>query len=313
MAAHFAVKSMTLILRDADTGGAPLSLAVERLRERGIEVTAEVASERVGAVSLAEKAAANAGEAGTKAIVAAGGDGTLNEVVNGAFQPAREYEFGVGVVPLGTANDFARQCRIPPEDPQEALEIIARGRVAWIDLGRMNDRLFVNNAIGGFIAEISSETSSVLKKMIGPAAYLVQGLANVNGLSARHMKITAPEREWEGDALLLIVANGGMSGSMAKISEFTRINDGLLDVCVLPDMPFSQALSVGDHVRRGGALSLAQDVIYFQTPWLEVQSKALQVNLDGQPFSGDSLRFDTVERCVPFFMPLNHENPAFIR
>jgi len=311
MAAEIAVDSITIVLRDEATGE-PLMAAVDNLRAKGIAVALEAASEHVGAVALAEKAAASARDQGTSAIVAAGGDGTLNEVINGAYRPNLNYTYGVGVVPLGTANDFARQCRIPLDDPQDALDAVARGRRAWIDLGRMNGRFFANIALGGFAAEVSSETSSTLKKMLGPSAYLVHGLASMGDLAPRHMKIMASGQHWEGNAFLVVVGNGGVSGGITQLSKCTLINDGKLDVCLLPDVPLQRLIAIGEWVMRGGELSAAEEVVYFQAEWLDIESESLQVNLDGQPFSGDKLHFDVVERCMPFFMPLEGEKPAFL-
>lgn len=312
MAAEIAVDSIAIILRDETTGGQPLDAAVENLRARGIDVTVEAASEGVGAIALAEKAAAHAVQRGTGAIVAAGGDGTLNEVLNGAYRPNLDYTYGVGVIPLGTANDFARQCRIPLDDAQDALDVVAGGRRAWIDLGRMNGRFYANVGLGGFVAEISSETSSTLKKILGPSAYLVHGMANLDNVSPRHMKITSPEQRWEGDAYLVVVGNGAVSGGITQLSKCALINDGKLDVCILPYVPLQRLVAIGDWVMRGAELSAAEDVVYFQTEWLDIESEKLQVNLDGQPFSGDRLHFDVVERCMPFFMPLSSEKPAFL-
>lgn len=111
---------------------------------------------------------------------------------------------------------------------------------------------------------------------------------------------------------LLAVGNGGVSGSIAKLSLATCINDGLLDIVIVPDVSLTQLMSIGDWVMRGGELDSAENVMAFHAPRLDVESEGLQINLDGQPFVGDSFHFGMVEGALPFFMPIEPK-PAFLR
>ena len=106
-------------------------------------------------------------------IIAAGGDGTLNEVINGIAEATNRPK--LGLIPMGTVNDFGRALLIP-NDIMEAVDTIIKGDLVPVDVGKMNNRYFINIAGGGKITEVSYEAPSKLKTMVGPLAYYIKGL-----------------------------------------------------------------------------------------------------------------------------------------
>ncbi len=155
---------------------------------------------------------AEAAQAGIDTIVAAGGDGTLHEVVNGMVAAATPTASALGVLPLGTANDFATACGIPAGDPLNALMLIAEGTPTPIDVGRLGDRVFINVASGGFGTQVTVGTPSEIKRVLGAAAYFLTGLRYVTDLQAQHAQVVAPEFSWEGAFYALAVGNGRRAG-----------------------------------------------------------------------------------------------------
>ena len=129
--------------------------------------------------------AADAADRGTDVVIACGGDGTLNEVVNGL--DGRDVP--LGVVPLGTANDFARQTGIP-EDADHAMDVILRRKPVRIDTASMNGRRFLNVSTGGVGAEATAETPADFKASLGPLAYAITAVRKLAGDdAARHAQL----------------------------------------------------------------------------------------------------------------------------
>src|SRR6476660_2232641 len=119
-------------------------------------------------------------------VIAAGGDGTINEVVNGLAE--QEYRPKLGIIPSGTTNDFARALHIP-RDIGAAVDIITNGELIPVDIGRINDKYFINIAGGGRITEITYEVPSKLKTMIGQLAYYLKGIEMLPSIKASNVRI----------------------------------------------------------------------------------------------------------------------------
>ena len=143
---------MRLIVNGKAASSPELRTAVNQLREKGHCLEVRVTWEGGDAARLAQEAQRD----NVEVVIAAGGDGTINEVVTGLMQSADEPNVAVGVVPFGTANDFAHGCGIPIGDPLAALELILSTKPTPIDVACCNDRYFLNVASGGFGAEVTA-------------------------------------------------------------------------------------------------------------------------------------------------------------
>jgi diacylglycerol kinase (ATP) len=152
---------------------------LDRLDIGGIEATCHATSGEGDATA----AAAEAVERGCyDLIIAAGGDGTLNEVINGMAEKPNLPP--LGVLPLGTTNDFARAMGIP-KNWEDSCDLILRQESRLIDLGKANDRYFINIAGGGRLTELTYEVPSRLKTMIGQLAYYLKGIEKMPACSRR--------------------------------------------------------------------------------------------------------------------------------
>src|SRR5690554_1968114 len=146
-------------------------------------------------------------------IISAGGDGTLNEVINGmAGKPERP---PLGIIPLGTTNDFARALGIP-KDYEAACEIIIAQEVDLIDVGKVNDRYFINIAGGGSMTELTYEVPSKLKTMIGQLAYYMKGLEKLPRLRPIQVEVKSAQFNGPVDVMLFLVANSNSVGGFEK-------------------------------------------------------------------------------------------------
>src|SRR5439155_10111336 len=220
-------------------------------------------------------------------LIAPGGDGTLTEAVHGLLDLSVVARQVLGVVPMGTANDFATGCGIP-RDPEKALALCMEGEAAPIDVGKANEHWFLNVASVGFGAEVTATTSPELKRLLGPVAYTVMGA--ILAINVHHYRggLTLPDREITGSGPAAIVGNGRQTGGGVQVAPRARIDDGLLDVLVVRQIPAMALLTAARELQE--LSPYGEYISYWQTPWAEVYpEEAIPVNLDGEP-----VRFSSV-------------------
>jgi diacylglycerol kinase (ATP) len=228
--------------------------------------------------------------AGCDAVIAAGGDGTVNAVLNGLAGGSTP----LGIFPMGTANDFANQTGIPG-GALEALTLILESEPVLIDTGSLNGRHFLNVSTGGVGAETTAETSDELKAVLGPLAYAVTGIRKLSHLDPMRLDITAGDMKLECDALVFAVGNGRTTGGGNVITPRASLVDGLLDVCVVEAMPVASLLPLLLRMRAGDHPG-DEGVHYFQSPEVTIVAAApVTVNIDGEPLEEIRLEY-RVER-----------------
>lgn len=259
---------------------------VSRLRSAGHEVEPRLTFEAGDALRMARAGAA----AGVDLILVAGGDGTVNEVVNGVVQEA--WSGSLGIVPLGTGNDFALGLGIP-EPVSEAVAAAVSGRDRTVDVPRVNDRRFVNVSTGGFGATATEDTPEETKRLLGPLAYLVTGVQKFTELRPSRARFTSPDGDrYDGDVLLYAVGNGRRTGAGSLVTPRAELDDGELDVVVVPGMTRVDFMALIPRLRAGTHLD-HPDVLSFRTDRLVVESEeSLSVNADGEALRGDRFRYD---------------------
>jgi diacylglycerol kinase (ATP) len=214
--------------------------------------------ERVGMMDIvmtvaegdASTAGAQAVSDGVDHLFVGGGDGTLNEVLNGvASVPGGLAAVTFGLVPLGTGNDFARALGLS-EDVEAAIAQLFDGPPAAVDVGRLNDRYFVNVSAGGFIADVSDAVTPQLKTIAGKFAYLLGG-AQV-ALTYEPVQATVRVSGTIESRLLhtFAVCNSRLVGGGRLIAPSARVDDGLLDMCLIDAMPTVEFLALLRRVSR---------------------------------------------------------------
>jgi lipid kinase YegS len=236
-------------------------------------------------------------------LIAAGGDGTLNEVVHGLMDLPTVARPVLGVVPLGTANDFAAGCSIPPE-PKEALALCMEGEAVPIDVAKANEHWFINAASVGFGAEVTASTPLELKRLLGAAAYTVMGAILAMNVHRYHGRLILPDRKIAGSGPIAIVGNGRQTGGSIQVAPRARIDDGLLDVLVVRHIPPMALLTAARELQELSADG--EYISYRQTPWAEFRAEeAIPVNLDGEPVQFSSVRYEAVARAIRLIVPPN--------
>ena len=290
-------RKVQLILNGKVAGNDALRAAVVGQREAGHRIEVRVTWKK----GDARRFVLEAGE--VDLLIAAGGDGTLNEAVHGLMDLSIDARPILGVVPLGTANDFATGCDIP-RDPEKALALCLEGEAVPMDVGKANAHWFLNAASAGFGAEVTATTSPDLKRLLGSAAYTVMGAILAINVHQYHGRLTLPDREIAGSGPVAIIGNGRQAGGGAQVTPRARINDGLLDVLAVREIP---ALALLTAARELQELSPDGEYIsYWQTPWAEVHTKeAIPVNLDGEPAQFSKVRYEAVPKAIRLIVPPN--------
>ena len=204
-----------------------LPLMIASMRDMGLDVV-ELPTENPGdATRLAREAVAG----GFDVVVAIGGDGTVNEAVNGVAGS----EVPLAIIPTGTVNVLALELGIPL-DPPDACRLLSEGTVSWIDLGLAGERYFALMAGIGMDAAVVAGMNPTLKRTLKEAAFFVQGVATLLTKEEPLLIVETPDRRVEG--YFIVIGNSSNYGGAFGITPLADMRDGLLDVCVLKDRSF---------------------------------------------------------------------------
>jgi diacylglycerol kinase (ATP) len=266
---------------------------LERLESTTVRVTEGPGS----AESYAREAAQN----GCDEIIAAGGDGTLNEVVNGMAN--RFDSVRLGLIPLGTGNDFAR-CLNLPSAVEENIDIALSGETTALDLVRANServRFFVNVSAGGFSGLVDEKLTPELKRTWGPLAYVRSAAAALPELHAYRTVVELDRRQvLDVDLYNVVVANGRFVAGGLPIAPEADPADGLLDVVLIPSRPTSEVVLVATQILLGKHLK-SDAIIFRRAAKVSVQSNpGMWFNVDGELIGNDPITFEVMPRALHF-------------
>jgi lipid kinase YegS len=291
---------MRIILHGKAAGDAPVRAAVAKLRQEGYQVEVRVTWEAGDTGRLVKEAV----EEGVGTIVAGGGDGTLSEVAASVAQASATSSCSVGVLPLGTANDFARSCGVAVADPLAALRLVIDTPPTPVDLGELNSRVFINVATGGLGTRISVETPEEMKRVLGGISYVLTGLRRFGDVKPVTGRFIAPDFEWQGSFYAMAVGNGRQAGNGIPFCPQASVDDGLLDVAIMPEVAREERVGCFETVLGEGLASLEHRLVQARVSWLEIEApEGLHVNLDGEPTRHSRLRFEAWPGALRFHLP----------
>ncbi|MHC1662071.1 lipid kinase YegS [Stenotrophomonas maltophilia] len=294
-----------LILNGKSAGNDELRDAVRHWRERGVQLEVRVTWEE----GDAERYVAEAIDHGVDVIVAAGGDGTLSAVAETLAHRDESADAlpSLALVPMGTANDFATSANLPTE-PEAALALIGQTTAHAIDLLRVDadgtSWWCANLASGGFGTQVTVETDAGLKKMLGGLAYVITGIAKLGRIEPITARLHGPDFAWEGGFIALGIGNGRQAGGGQQLCPQALIDDGLLDVTVVPELEGEVASTLGQMLTGGKEAALERVATRVRLPWLQLESaQPLTLNLDGEPVQARRFRIDCVVGRVRMHLP----------
>ncbi len=286
-----------IILNGKKAGLNEVRSAVSILRRESSAIEVRVTWEH----GDAERFVKEASQEGVQRIVAAGGDGTLNEIVNGIAKLESNKRPELAIMPLGTANDFATSCNIPL-DPLAALRLAVYGTTRGVDIVRANERYFINVASGGFWAQVSADTPAPLKNFLGGGAYALSAVVKSLTFTYGQGRVLAEGVDLEGSTIMGAVCNGRQAGGGQILAPDAYINDGLLDVMILFAFPVAEVTQVIQEIRDPSFPG--KYVKRFRSKWVEIwMQQTRSVNLDGEPFLVDHIRLDVLPAEIHLVLP----------
>lgn len=250
----------------------------------------------------ATEAAKDAVERGFDLVVAAGGDGTLNEVVAGVSPFDKRPT--IGLIPTGTTNDFARALRIP-RDIDAAVDIIVRGETIPVDVGLMNDRHFINIAGGGRMTELTYDVPSKLKTVLGQLAYYLKGVEMLPSIHSSHMRIEYDDQVFDDEAMMFLVGLTNSIGGFEKLAPNSSINDGKFTLLILKKCNIAEFIRIvslairGEHLGDPLVISSAAEKIKVTS------SQEVLLNLDGEYGGLLPATFQNLYRHIEMFAPVD--------
>lgn len=244
-------------------------------------------------------------------VVAVGGDGTLNEVINGIV--ISKSHIPVAVISAGTVNDFANYLRLP-QTPRKFCDMIKAFQLKDVDVGRVNGKYFINVVAAGMLSDIGFKVTKDKKAVMGKLAYYLEGAIDLPKQFANKMRMRfiTEEKTIEEEILLFMVANSQSVGGFKEIAPLASTSDGLFDVVIIKKMDLFQVTPLllgilqGDHVNH-------PSVEYIQTNKIKIENLSehkINVDYDGEKLMGDfPLEIDMIAGGIQIVIaPKEEEN-----
>lgn len=286
-----------LILNGKSAGNEAVREAVATMRRQGVQLDVRVTWESGDGGRYVAEAIAD----GVDTVIAGGGDGTLSEVASALADRDQDADAlpTLALLPLGTANDFATAAGLPLA-PAAALAMARDGQPRRIDLLKVTaahgHHWCANLATGGFGTQVTVETDEAMKRVLGGLAYLVTGLARLGRVEPQHARFSGPDFGWEGAFIALGLGNGRQAGGGQALCPDALLDDGLLDLTIIPELTGTVAATLGALITGGKRAALEQVAVRRRLPWVEIQADVpITLNLDGEPTTAHQFRID----CVP--------------
>ncbi|KAB8140575.1 diacylglycerol kinase family lipid kinase [Chloroflexia bacterium SDU3-3] len=267
-------------------------------REAGWQIDLQPTEGPGDATNIARTAA----ERGYHAVIAAGGDGTVNEVVNGLVGT----KAALGTLPVGTVNVWAREIGLPLQ-PRAAAEMLLRSDTRRIDVGKAGDRYFLLMASLGFDAAVTASVGSDQKRRLGALAYIVEGVKVAFRYQGVRSRVTLDGKTIRGRYLMAVMGNSQLYGGVVKLTADAVIDDGLLDVCLIKGRSLRAApLRLWSILTR--RYSEDPRISYFRAREVNfLTSRPMDVQVDGDHIGTSPMRFSAVPGAIYALLP--PENP----
>ncbi len=272
---------------------------LEKMEKAGYETSCHATTCEGDAIQAAKTAV----ERKFDLVIAVGGDGTLNEVVSGIAK--FEDRPKVGLIPMGTTNDFARAVHIP-RDITKAVDIILKGDSIPVDIGLMNDdRYFINIAGGGRLTELTYEVPSKLKTVLGQMAYYLKGIEMLPSIRSSRVRIEYDGQIFDDSAMMFLIGLTNSVGGFEKLAPDASINDGKFTLLILKELNMAEFIRVASLALRGEHLS-DPHVIYAKASKITVTTEErVLLNLDGEYGGVLPAVFENLAGHIEMYVPID--------
>lgn len=240
-----------------------------------------------------------------KKILIAGGDGTINQVLNAMLDNG--ITLPVGIYPAGTANDFAQNFNLPASI-DEITDIYTRENYTFADIGKMNDRYFINVASLGCLVDISQKTDSKYKTSFGVFSYYLKGVEEFQKLKPVRIRIESDQFTFDDEVYFMLIMNGKSAGGFKRIAPLSVYNDGLLDIYIFKKCPLIDLMALVGKALKGEH-DASPHVIYFQASNLTVRcDENIGTDLDGEKGIGFPLHVQILPSQLKINTKFNNED-----
>ncbi|WP_036730064.1 diacylglycerol/lipid kinase family protein [Peptoniphilus mikwangii] len=274
---------------------AKLSALIGLISKDGYKIDLRFTTKRGDALRFASE------DEGEDLIISVGGDGTLNEVVNGMYFANRKTP--LAVLQCGTVNDFATVLNIP-SNIKDFYNMIKIGKVMPVDLGMAGDRVFVNVAAGGFLTDIAYQVSEDKKTILGRMAYYLEGIKEVskigiiNDIEFKKIKFESQEYKREEETLMFIIANSGHIGGFKNLAPDAEVYDGYLDVLIIKAINITDLPTLLTSILSGSHVS-HEKVEYLKTKEIKISTKEkIVIDVDGEKAGKLPMTFRVLEKAL---------------
>lgn len=226
-----------------------------------------------------------------KYVLIAGGDGTVDTAVN--HMKTLNINIPIAILPVGTANDFAKFIGMS-ENIEYACEQIINSVPKELDLGKVNDKYFINVASTGLFTDVSQKTDVNLKNTIGKLAYYVKGLEQLTNLRKLKVKVKSENAVFDGNMYLMLIFNGQTAGNL-KFAYKAKIDDGLLDIIIIKAGMIKDIIALFIKMLRGDHLENTSCLLYFKSNKIEIYcDEDIVTDIDGER----GPNFPLVVQCI---------------
>ncbi|MGP4042032.1 diacylglycerol/lipid kinase family protein [Gracilibacillus sp. D59] len=263
----------------------------EVLNKQGYHVITKCTEKEYDAKKFAEEAC----EENMELVTVLGGDGTVNEVINGIAERTKRPT--LHIIPLGTVNNFARALGIPLK-PRDAIEVIRDPHVMKADLGKVNDQFFINLVNVGAIAEATYQVTPEQKSKLGSIAYFLEGFKKFTEKDMFSVTISTDESSRQIEAMLVLVAVTNTVAGWENMLQEAEIDDGYLHVFAVKEISTLESVSMITSLLNG-SLKDQKQVEYWKAKKVTVDTIPTKVaNIDGDEGMQTPLQFSVLEKHI---------------
>lgn len=232
-------------------------------------------------------------------VLAAGGDGTLHEVINVMMREALSQP--IGIIGSGTSNDFATYLGVN-NDLEAYFDCIVDDISRPVDVGCANGEYFINVASAGALTSVAHEVNVRLKHAMGKMAYYLRGIGEIPKLHTLHLHIKTDGAEVETGAYLFVIVNSSVAGSMQNVAASAEIDDGKLDLLVAKDSGLTEFMALAKDVVSGTIKPDEKNLLHIQAKSFVVEAdEPTESDLDGERGPALPLRIETIKHAVRIY------------
>lgn len=239
-------------------------------------------------------------DAAPAGVLAAGGDGTLKEVVNVILKET--LDLPIAIIGSGTSNDFVSHLGVN-EDLERYFDHIVAGRTISCDVGRVGEEYFVNVASAGMLTSVAHEVSTRLKSAMGKAAYYLRGIGELPRFHTMRLHIEADGVPYEVTAYFFIIVNSTIAAGLKNAAPLAKVDDGKLDMLVVRQCSLPEFMALAASVIAGRLDPRDKNILYIQGAMFRVATdEPAESDLDGERGPRLPLLVETVPKAIRLFV-----------